>query len=132
MQFIEITGYDCGGTPILSIIKLLMTILDAIFILVPILVMLFLVINFTKNIMARDENDMKQTLNNSIKKILFGLVLFLIEPMTHLMIDTLSKKDMTYAKCIEIAIKEDISKYPIKYPEVNINNNKSEKDETNE
>ena len=117
MSFLDLTGYDCGGAEILKIIKFIWSLLDIIFIIVPIGLILMISIDFAKNVIAGKEEEMKKNANLAIKRILFcvAIVEFTITLLGDLGVD--------YASCINIALKEDISQYEFEYPEIDYGDN---------
>ena len=119
MSLLEITGFDCGGEQVLRAIKFISGLLDVIFILLPILLTLLLVIDFIKNIMASSEDDMKKRTSLIIKRVIICIAVFLVEPITHMAINTIGNNKDNYVTCIKIAKEtEDLSIYEIKVPEV--------------
>ena len=63
MPFLEITGFDCGGEPVLSVIKFIMLLLDFVFFLLPMLLIVLLIVDFVKAVIAGNESAMQQTKN---------------------------------------------------------------------
>ena len=119
MSFAKITGFDCGGTAVLTAIKFIIGVLDVIFVLLPILLTLLLVIDIIKNIVAGSEDEMKKNKNLLIKRIIVCVILFLVEPITHFVINNAAAKEDNYLACIKIAKEtDDLSQYEIKVPEV--------------
>ena len=117
MSILEITGYDCGGSNVLGAIKLITSILDIVFVILPILLILMLAIDIIKNITSSDESTIKKTNALSVKRIILLVIICLIEPVTHTVVNIANKNDDTYLTCIKIAKEEDISKYVIEAPE---------------
>lgn len=129
MSILEITGFDCGGEQVLKAIKFIMGLLDAIFILLPIILTLLLVIDFIKNIMALSEDTMKKQTSLMIKRVIICIAVFLVEPITHLAINAIGNNEDNYVTCIKIAKEtKDLSIYEIKVPEVKNNKSYSFKD----
>lgn len=129
MSLLEITGFDCGGEQVLRAIKFISGLLDVIFILLPILLTLLLVIDFIKNIMASSEDDMKKRTSLIIKRVIICIAVFLVEPITHMAINTIGNNKDNYVTCIKIAKEtEDLSIYEIKVPEVKNDKNYSFRD----
>ena len=117
MWSLEITGFDCGGSVVLSIIKFIMSVLDFVFVLVPIGLALLLVVDFFKNVMASSEGEMDKNKKMAIMRVIFCIALFLVEPVTHTIINIASRDGDSYVSCINIALNEDISKYKIEKKE---------------
>ena len=103
----------CGGADVLGAIKFAMTILDAVFIIIPIIVILLTVIDFSKNVIAKEEGDMKKNLSLAIKRIIMCIALFLIVPSTHAIIKVVGENSKNFITCIKVATTEDITKYSL-------------------
>ena len=109
-------GVTCGGADVLRVIKFVWQLLDIVFIAVPIGLILIIMVDFAKNVMAGREDDMKKNLNLVIKRLIFCVALFLVDPIVHFAIDLLGDQEVNSAKCIEIATTtDDLSKYEIDY-----------------
>ena len=119
----------CGGADVLRVIKFVWTLLDIILIIVPIGLILMIVLDFGKNVIAGREDEMKKGLGVAIKRIIFCVCLFLVEPFCVFIIEFVNGPDDALndkgaLQCLEIAITEDdFSAYEINYDEVNNNNN---------
>ena len=103
----------CGGADILGAIKFVMTILDAVFTIVPIILILLIVIDFAKNVIAKEEGDMKKNLSLAIKRLVMCIALFLIVPIAHAFIKLVGENGQNFLTCFDIAINEDVSGYSI-------------------
>ena len=115
----EVDGFTCGGADVLRVIKFVWTLLDIIFIIVPIGLILMIGVDFGKNVIASREDDMKKNTNLVLKRIIFCLALFLINPIVNAVVGVLSDsgiKVLDYAKCVKIATTEDLSQYEIEDP----------------
>lgn len=96
---------ECGGAEVLRIIKFIWTLMDGILFLVPMILIVMVMIDFVKNVVAGREDDMKKNLNLAIKRIVFCVVLFLVEPICSVAVGLLGNTvDVNWAKCIDIAI----------------------------
>ena len=115
MPFLEITGFDCGGEPVLSVIKFIMLLLDFVFFLLPMLLIVLLIVDFVKAVIAGNESAMQQTKNMVLKRLIFCACLFIIKPIVHLAIDIAGDNNATYLSCVDIALEEDLSKYKLSY-----------------
>lgn len=123
MSFLELTGYECGGADILKAIKFVASLLDIIFIIVPIGLIVMISIDFLKNVIASKEEEMKKNLNLVIKRIVFCVALFLVSPIVEFTVSLLGDLGVDYASCINIALKDDLNQYEIEYPEIDYGDN---------
>ena len=69
---------DCGGSDVLRILKFVFILIDLVFFIVPIGLILMLMIDFGKNVIASKEDEMKKNVNMVIKRIIYCVVLFLV------------------------------------------------------
>lgn len=111
--FGDVTGFDCGGEPVLKIIKFVMDLLDVVLFMVPILLIVMLFVDFLKNVIANQESDMQKNLKIVIKRVLMAMALFLVDPIVHFSFTLLENNDVDFASCIKIATTEDLSLYKI-------------------
>lgn len=123
MVFLAIEEVVCGGEDVLKVIKFVMQLLDVIFFVVPIGLMLMISVDFTKNVIAGKEDDMKKNLNLVIKRVIVCVALFLVDPIVDFTISLLGDAGVDYAECIKIAQTEDLSKYKINYPDIDYGGN---------
>ncbi len=117
---INIFGTTCGGAEILKVIKFIWTLLDIVLFIVPIGLIVMISIDLAKNVIAGKEDEMKKNFNIAIKRIIFCIFLFLVEPICSFAIDLLGDTaDMGWATCVNIATdpNTDFSEY-----EVNLEN----------
>ena len=110
-----VTGYDCGGADILRIIKFVFTLLDAVLFIIPMGLILMVIIDFSKSVIAGREDDMKKNLSIAIKRIIYCIALFLIPVIVKFAINLISDAGVKAAQCIEIAQNDDLSQYEMDY-----------------
>ena len=115
----------CGGAEVLRVIKFIWTLLDIVFFVLPIGLIVIITIDFLKNVIAGKSDDMKKNLNLVIKRIIFCVLLFLVEPICRFSIGLLGDTvDVDWATCIDLAIapNTDFSEYEVEIPEDDYNN----------
>ena len=104
---------DCGGVEILRIIKFVWTLLDIVFIFIPIFLILFISFDFAKNVIAGKEDDMRKNVKIAIKRIIFAIVLFLVPIIVKAAINLVGNAGADvvsdFNDCIELAENEDLS-----------------------
>lgn len=91
---------QCGGVDVLRVIKFIWQLLDIVFIVVPIGLILMVSIDFAKNVIAGREDDMKKNLSLVIKRLIFCVALFLVNPIVSFTIDLLGEYGVDYLQCI--------------------------------
>ncbi len=109
--YFGITGFECGGEVILMIIKYVIKLLNILYIIVPIGLILMATIDLVKNVIANDDGEMKKNLKIFGKRFLMCIAFFLVEPIVTATVGLLGDAGLDYANCIDIALKEDLSKY---------------------
>lgn len=102
---------NCGGIEVLKVIKFIWELLDIVFILIPIGLILFIALDFAKNVIAGKEDEMKKNMSIAIKRIIYCIAIFLVEVIVQFAINLLGENGVSYAKCINIATTEDLSQY---------------------
>lgn len=119
IKFAEITGYDCGGADILRVLKFVLILLDIVLFIVPIALIIIIMIDFAKNVIAGKEDEMKKNVSIVIKRLMFCVVLFLVPAIVRFTIRFIGSAGvdaMAIAdRCIEIAKTEDLSQYEVDY-----------------
>lgn len=115
MFILGVTGFDCGGEEILKVIKFVSKLIDVTLFIVPMALIVIVTVDFFKNVVAGKEDDMKKNLNLAIKRVLYCMVLFLINPIVSTAINLLGNNGIDFMKCINIAKNENLSKYKIEY-----------------
>lgn len=113
----------CEQPDVLRLVSICMAIVKVIFIILPILVIIFVTIDFFKNVVAKNEEDMKANLKLAIKRIIIAIFAFFVPLLVNLVNNLLGDLGVEYAKCIQNANSESITKYKEIY--------KSEMDEIN-
>lgn len=98
---------DCGGADILKVIKFVFILLDLILFIVPVGLIIMVMIDFAKNVMAGKVDDMKKNANIAIKRIMYCVVLFLVPTIVNFVISLVSDAGVTAASCIELATADD-------------------------
>lgn len=108
----------CENPHILRLIFLAKKILNLAFILIPIALIIFVIIDVFKNIIGADNEKNVKTNNKSIiKRIVYSILIFFTPMIVSLVINTLSLVGLTseYKKCYDNATKEKIKEYQRKY-----------------
>lgn len=108
-----INGFTCGGTDVLRIIKFISILLDIVLFIIPMVLIIMVSLDLAKNVIAGRDDEMKKNMNIAIKRIIFCVALFLVNPIVSFVITFVGENSETYLKCIEIAESDDIWKYKI-------------------
>ena len=115
MIFLDtVTGFSCGGAEVLRVLKFVFMLIDLILFIVPMGLIVMVMVDFMKNVIAGKEDEMKKNAGVAIKRIGFAAVLFLIPHIVGFVISLLGSLGVDYATCIKIAEEEDnLWKYTI-------------------
>ena len=114
LYFMEtVTVFTCGGADVLKIIKFVKILLDAVFFIVQMGLIVFIMIDFAKNVIASKDDEMKKNFGIAIKRIMYCVALFLVEPIVTFAIDFIGENSDNYLKCISIAESDEVWKYKI-------------------
>lgn len=115
MLFLDnVTGFSCGGAEVLRVLKFVFLLIDLVLLIVPIGLIVMVMIDFTKNVIAGKEDEMKKNANLAIKRIGFAAALFLIPHVISFVVWFLGSLGVDYATCIKIAEEEEnLWKYTI-------------------
>ena len=131
-------AFSCGGADVLRIIKFVFRLLDLVLYIIPIALIVLLMIDFGKNVMAGKEDEMKKNLNIAIKRIIYCVVLFFVPTIVYFAIDLVSEayvpdensnKENIVGKaaaCVDLAknsTTEELSQWEVDYENLGGNNN---------
>ena len=105
----------CGGEGVLQVIKFVMMLLDLVCAFVPIGLILMMILDFVKNIIAGNADEMKKNAKIVFKRVITAVALFLVPTIVNFMVILLGNLGVDYAECIRIATTEDLSQYKIEY-----------------
>ena len=103
----------CGGADILRVIKFVWMLLDIVFFIVPIVLIVMISLDFAKNVIAGKDDEMRKNFGIVIKRIIYCVAIFLVEPICALVIDMVTDAapdpnapDWNWLDCINIATDE--------------------------
>ena len=126
MNFLNASlAYSCGGADVLRIIKFVFVLLDFVLFIIPVGLIIMMMVDFGKNVMAGKEDEMKKNLNIAIKRVMYCVVLFLVPTIVSFVIGIVadssdSEKNIVEkaASCIDLAKKSsasDFEKWEVDY-----------------
>lgn len=108
---------DCGGADILRILKFVFKLLDLVLFIVPMGLIIMVILDFSKNVIAGKEDEMKKNVSVAIKRIIYCMVIFLVPTIVNFAVNFVSGTgDNIAAKasyCIDYAKNKDLSKCEI-------------------
>lgn len=115
MLFLEdVTAFSCGGAEVLRVLKFVMILINIVLFIIPMGLIIMVSIDFGKNVISGKEDEMKKNVQVAIKRIMFAVMLFLINPIVSFSISFLGDLGVDYASCINIARDDDeLWKYTI-------------------
>lgn len=105
----------CENPDILRILYFGLKILDYIFLLIPIGLIIFVIIDVVKIVIAGDEKEAKGNQKTIINRVIFAVLLFFVPTIVAAIMNVLAESGIksNYAKCIENANKTSIQQYQI-------------------
>lgn len=110
---------DCGGADILRILKFVFKLLDLVLFIVPMGLIIMVILDFSKNVIAGKEDDMKKNVNVAIKRIIYCMVIFLVPTIVNFAVNFVSGTgDNIAAKasyCINYAKNGNLSVCEVNY-----------------
>lgn len=100
----------CGGADVLRVIRFIWMLLDIVFFIVPIVLIVMISLDFAKSVIAGKDDEMRKNTGIVIKRIIYCVALFLVEPICALVIDMATDAapdpnapDWNWLDCINIA-----------------------------
>lgn len=93
----------CTNNNVLKMLHTVLKALDLVFIIVPIVLIVFIMIDIFKNVMANDVSEHKKNFMNAIKRIVYCMLIFFVPLIVSVVVNMLGDLGVDYAKCIENA-----------------------------
>lgn len=110
---------DCGGADILRILKFVFILIDLVLFIVPMGLIVMIILDFSKNVIANKEDDMKKNVNMVIKRIIYCMVIFLVPTIVNFAVNFVGGTgDNIAAKaacCIDYAKNRNLSNCEVNY-----------------
>lgn len=100
----------CTNASSLATILLIKNIIKILSVIVPVVLILMVVIDMVKAVIAHDENDMKTAQKTAIKRIACSVVIFFIPLIVESTFSLLKDTNVPYSDCYENATDENIEK----------------------
>lgn len=137
IDFLTTIG-PCQQPDILKIVRLIKVIIQVLFTLIPIGVIVFVSIDFFKNVIAQNTDDIKKNNKIAIKRILYGVAAFFVPTIVLAVNNMLGSLGVPYSACLANATSDGIAKYKIIYDQekerlnsqINSNNNNNSSSNT--
>ena len=109
IMLLTFADVDCGGDEVLKVIKFAMEMVDLVCFIVPIVLIVMIVIDFSKSVIANNEGDMTKNLQMVIKRIVMCVGLFIVPVIVRAVIFLLGNLGVDYVSCIDKARNTDFS-----------------------
>lgn len=93
---------DCGDSFMLKMILVIKALLNIIFIGIPIVLILMLIIDIAKAVMANDENMMKKATSIAVKRVLNAMMVFFVPLTVSVVMNLLEDVGVDYATCYNV------------------------------
>ena len=106
--FMQVVGV-CEEPDVLKVVAFIKTLLNIVFIIVPILLILFLSLDLFKNVVGFDEDAKRKNISMFVKRVLMCVCVFLVPTIVNFLdiflSRTISSYDVTYQSCYQNADK---------------------------
>lgn len=103
----------CTNSTILKIIYFISSLINIIFLVIPIILIIMICVDFCKNVIASGEDDMKKNTNVAIKRIIMAVAMFFVPTIVNIAIGLLDDADIQYMNCFTNATLENIEFYEL-------------------
>lgn len=101
----------CENSNILEMIRFIIKILNIVFITAPIILIVFIIIDFVKGIVSGSENEMKKTLSTVLRRILYCVIIFFVPMTVNIIVNILGDLGVNYMDCITNATDDKIQNF---------------------
>ena len=88
-----INGCDCGGADILRIIKFIFILLDALLFIIPMGLIVIVIVDLAKSVIAGKEDEMKKAQGTLIKRVIYAIAIFLVITIVTFVTGLIGSKD---------------------------------------
>ena len=68
-MFLDITGFECGGEPVLLVIKFVTLLLKTALFIIPMFLIVLLIVDYVKAVVANDEEQMSKINSLALKSL---------------------------------------------------------------
>ena len=96
----------CENVAILKLLYFIRTLLDLVLFAIPIGVVVMVMLDFGKNVIAGKEDEMKKNLNIAIKRLIYSVVIFLVPTIVEFAINGLGEFNVDYKSCFYVTLDE--------------------------
>ena len=106
MLFLNLS--NCGPSGLLRVIYFFKLIMDIVFILIPIILIIFISIDLAKALMANNDGDQKKTFTHIAKRVLYTIILFFVPTIVNFVNAVLGDLGVDYSVCLDNLTMEGI------------------------
>lgn len=92
----------CDNIMILKTLLFIKTLLNIVLLLVPIFLILMTTLDFAKNVIASQEDEMKKNVNLVLKRLIYAVAIFLIPTFVEVAINGIGNFNVEYEECFNI------------------------------
>lgn len=108
-QIENILSSVCGGANILKLIYFVQKLLSIVTIAIPIILIVMIILDFGKNVIAGKEDEMKKNVQMVIKRIIMAVGFFLVPTIVSFIVTILGTLGVDYMQCINNATPSKIA-----------------------
>ena len=98
----------CSNGDILSIMRIVKTVINVIRISVPIILIISLMLSYARAVKDNDEDAMNKANKNAVPKIIAALLVFFIPTFVNIIAETVDYDKNSYISCLKVADKDHI------------------------
>ena len=108
----------CENPNILKVIYFIQTLINIALTVIPILIIVFIIIDLFKNNIQNNDNESKKNLSQAIKRVIYLTIIFLVPSIVNVTMSLINYLfDENWTSCIENANMSEIEKYQKIYDE---------------
>lgn len=126
MNFLNASlAYSCGGGDVLRILKFAFVLLDFVLFIIPVGLIIMMMIDLGKSVIAGKEDEMKKNMSVAIKRVAYCVILFLVPTIVYFVIGLVADSGVSdknvvkkAASCIDLAKNSsasDFDKWDVDY-----------------
>ena len=116
INFISLLIKPCEDIAVLKTVLFIKKILEIVLYIIPIILILMIMLDLTKNVIASKDDEMKKNFQIAIKRIISAVILFLVPTIVNFAINGLGEFNSDYKTCLQVT-KESIEEQIVKNKE---------------
>lgn len=107
INFISLLIEPCEDIAVLKTVLFIKEMLEIVLYIIPIILILMIMLDLTKNVIANKDDEMRKNFQIAIKRIIYAVALFLVPTIVNFVIHGLGEFTSDYKTCLQVT-KESI------------------------